>query len=275
MNTATRYFRSACVRTSASTSIRGFSCRVKGDLYMDKALEIENVTIRYGKVTAVENLSLAVNAGETFGLIGLNGAGKTSLIKTVLGLREAKSGAIKIFGLSPSAKNVRSNLAYLPERFDPPWFLSGMEFIKFSLNLYRRAFEEKEIIRMAERLALDPSVLGRRVQTYSKGMRQKLGIIATISTGCRLLILDEPMSGLDPMARALVKDVLIECGGEGRTIFLTSHILVDMDEICSRVSVLDGGRITFTGSPPELKKITGMESLERAFLHSIAKKDAA
>lgn len=238
-------------------------------------LVLDNVNITYGKLTAVRNVSLRLKAGETFGLIGLNGAGKTSLIKCILGLRTASGGRITVFGKPPQSKAGRELLVFLPERFEPPWFLSGMEFVKFSLALYREPFDEQKVIDYARRLALDPDALRSRVQTYSKGMRQKLGLIATILTGSKLMILDEPMSGLDPLARALVKDLLVECRGQGRTIFLTSHILVDMDEICSRVAVLHEGSMQFDGSPAELRKTMNAENLERAFLQSIEKKAAA
>jgi ABC-2 type transport system ATP-binding protein len=238
-------------------------------------LSLDHISVSYGKLKAVHDVTLSIGAGETFGLIGLNGAGKTSLIKCILGLREQQAGRISVFGKPPASKAGRKSLVYLPERFEPPWFLTGMEFVKFSLRLYKQSFDEKAVIANAERLALDVRALKRRVQTYSKGMRQKLGLIGTIMTGCNLMILDEPMSGLDPMARALVKDMLMECGKQGRTIFLTSHILVDMDEMCGRVAVLHEGTLHFTGTPAELRKKTGVENLERAFLHSIERRDAA
>ncbi|MGB4106958.1 MAG: ABC transporter ATP-binding protein [Alphaproteobacteria bacterium] len=238
-------------------------------------LALNNVSVTYGKLSAVRNVSLRLRAGESFGLIGLNGAGKTSLIKCILGLRDVSGGDISVFGSPPQSKAGRNSLVFLPERFEPPWFLSGMEFVKFSLALYKRPFDKQTVIDYARRLALDPAALSRRVQTYSKGMRQKLGLIGTVLTGCNLMILDEPMSGLDPLARTLVKDMLVECRGQGRTIFLTSHILVDMDEICDRVAVLHEGAIHFTGTPAELKKTTQVDNLERAFLQSIEKKAAA
>ncbi len=233
------------------------------------SLDVQNVSVAYVTENVIEDISIAVKPGEIFGLIGLNGAGKTTLIKTILGLRQQNSGEVQIFGQSVSDKESRKQLAYLPERFDPPWFLSGMEFVKFSLRMYGKPFNKDEVIEAAENLALDPAALKRRVQTYSKGMRQKLGLIATILTGCHLLILDEPMSGLDPMARTLVKDMIMQKKGREQTVFLCSHILADMDEICDRVAVLHSGRIQFTGTPEELRRKTGVENLERAFLHFI------
>ncbi|MDB2682946.1 ABC transporter ATP-binding protein [Alphaproteobacteria bacterium] len=240
------------------------------------ALSVQNVTISYGAAPVVNEISLDIAQGETFGLIGLNGAGKTTLIKAILGLRGQEQGEISVLGRSSSNKSARENLAFLPERFEPPWFLSGVEFVKFSQKMYRQPFSEKKVYEMAESLALDTKALKRRVQTYSKGMRQKLGLIATLLTQCNLLVLDEPMSGLDPRARNLVKKMLVDHGAQkDRTIFLSSHILADMDEICDRVCVLDEGIIKFVGTPKQMKAETKAENLEQSFLDLIEKKRAA
>lgn len=238
-------------------------------------LVINDVTMAYGGVPVVHNANLNIKKGEFFGLIGLNGAGKTTLIKSILGLMKQQSGSVKIFDKPISDAQSKLHLAYLPERFEPPWFLSGMEFIRFSLKLYGQPFDKDSVISGAEDLALDPAALNRRVHTYSKGMRQKLGLLATILTECDLLILDEPMSGLDPLARTKVKDMLIKGKNNEQTVFLSSHVLADMDEICDRVAVLHEGHIGFVGKPEDLKAQTKSENLERAFLHFVEKKNAA
>lgn len=230
------------------------------------SLSVQDICISYGHHNVINGLSFEIALGETFGLIGLNGEGKTTLIKAMLGLRECRQGKIEIYGAPAGSTEIKKKLAYLPERFDPPWFLKGMEFIKFSQDLYGRQFDKEKVVALAVRLALDPDVLSNKVQTYSKGMRQKLGIMATLLSGGDLLVLDEPMSGLDPQARALVKDVLQEARSEKRTIFLCSHILMDMNEICDRVAVLSGGNFLFTGPPDELQARGGGGNLERAFL---------
>ncbi len=238
-------------------------------------LVIDKVSVSYGAAPVIQDVSFSVKAGESFGLMGLNGAGKTTLIKAVLGLRQQDSGSIEVYQKPCTSADSKSRLAYLPERFEPPWFLTGFEFLKFSLALYKQEFDQNHVAEAAEKLALDSAVLKKRVQTYSKGMRQKLGLLGTVLTGCSLLILDEPMSGLDPQARTMVKDMLSEAQTKGRTIFLSSHILADMDEICDRVAVMHDGTIGFVGEPEELKKKTGAKNLERAFLHCIEKKRAA
>ncbi|MDE2335866.1 MAG: ABC transporter ATP-binding protein, partial [Alphaproteobacteria bacterium] len=160
------------------------------------AIGIDGVSARYGRGPAViENISFDVKRGETFGLIGLNGAGKTTLIKIILGLMEASAGSVAVFGRESGDADGKAMTAYLPEKFEPPVFLSGFEFIRFSLELYRRPFDEKSVLAAADRLSLSREALGRRVNTYSKGMRQKLGLMGSWLTGCPLLILDEPMSG--------------------------------------------------------------------------------
>ena len=235
-------------------------------------LNIGAVRVAYGEKQVLDEVEFAVNAGETFGLIGLNGVGKTTLIKSVLGLRNVDSGSIAIKGYQPNDVKARVGFAYLPERFDPPPFLTGMEFIKFSLSLYKTPFNEEAAYKAAELLALDPQALKNRMHTYSKGMRQKVGLLATYLTGCELLILDEPMSGLDPKARALVKRMLVEARNEGRTVFLSSHILSDMNEICDRVAVLHATKIQYIGTPEGLRKQGKDENLEKAFLNLIDSK---
>ena len=240
-----------------------------------KALGINDVSAGYGQGAVIEGISFDVREGETFGLMGLNGAGKTTLIKIILGLMPALAGKVDIFGGPTTDKEAKEKIAYLPEKFEPPAFLSGLEFISFSLSLYGRSLGGEAVMQAADRLALSRAALVRRVGTYSKGMRQKTGLLGTILTGCPLLILDEPMSGLDPQARAMVKDELAACRARGMTVFLSSHILADMDEICDRVAIIHGRRLPFLGTPAELKKETGQEYLERAFLKMIDEKKAA
>ena len=235
------------------------------------ALEVIKLSANYGAKQVLNDVSFSVEKGQTYGLIGLNGVGKTTLIKIALGLKEAQSGAVHIFGRSSAEATVRYDISYLPERFDPPWFLKGGEFVQFTASLYGRKVPLENIEEACEKLALDPKVLKNKVQTYSKGMRQKLGLIATVLTGSQILILDEPMSGLDPLARSLVKNLLRHVKNEGRTIILSSHILADMDEICDAVTVIDSSNVQFTGTPEEMKARTDEKYLEKSFLKIIGK----
>ncbi|MGE4314490.1 MAG: ATP-binding cassette domain-containing protein, partial [Pseudobdellovibrionaceae bacterium] len=233
------------------------------------ALSVNDVDVGYNGIPVIRNISLQIPHGQTFGLIGLNGVGKTTLIKSILGLRDTYKGHIEVFGIHSWERAARNEIAYLPERFDPPWFLTGYEFIEFSSRLYNHNVKRKDIHDLCDRLNLDREALKRRANTYSKGMRQKLGLIATVLTPCRILLLDEPMSGLDPMARVAVKDVLILCKEKGKTVFLSSHILADLDELCQGIAVMHGGMLPYKGTPEGLKQQTGHKTLERAFLHLI------
>lgn len=241
----------------------------------EKILQVSNVDIVYGKTKVLDAVSLDIIKGETIGLIGLNGSGKTSLIKAILGLRPQTAGTISVFGQPPGNIQARAKLAFLPERFEPAWFLTGMEFLKFSLKIYGRPFDEDAMIAAAQTLSLDPAALKRRSHTYSKGMRQKLGLMGTLLTGCDLMILDEPMSGLDPRARTEVKDMIVSGKKKGQTIFLISHILADMDEICDRVAILHEGKMRYIGTPAEFKKLHKIDNLERGFLNFIDSRQAA
>lgn len=233
------------------------------------ALSLQSVCVSYGDKEAVRDVSVDVSSGEIFGLIGLNGAGKTTIIKSILELRDLNSGEISVFGQSKKDLSHKKIISYLPEKFEPPWFLTGVEFLKFSLSLYNQRFDKSEIVKVATDLDLATDALDRRMSTYSKGMKQKLGIMATLLTGSKLFILDEPMSGLDPKARSLVKVMINRMRSEGRTVFFSSHVLADMDEICDRVAILHGGRIKFIDTPDALKRVTNSNNLESAFLDYI------
>jgi len=235
------------------------------------ALDVVNLYASYGAKQVLEGVSFSVAKGQTYGLIGLNGVGKTTLIKIALGLKMAQQGDVKVFGKPSSEASVRYDISYLPERFDPPWFLKGGEFVQFAASLYGRKVPLSSIEAACEKLALDPKVLATKVQTYSKGMRQKLGLIATVLTGSQILILDEPMSGLDPLARSLVKNLLRSVKDEGRTVILSSHILADMDEICDEVTVIDSTKVQYTGTPENMKLQTEERYLEKSFLKIIGK----
>jgi ABC-2 type transport system ATP-binding protein len=236
---------------------------------MSGFLEISNINAGYGSTQVLHDISLDVQSGETFGLVGLNGAGKTTLIKIILGLKDQISGNIAVAGYKAGSDDAKKQLAYLPERFDPAWFLTAYEFIKFTLSLYQRKMDKAAADRLAEKLGLKVSYLSKKAQTYSKGMRQKLGLMSTFMTDSPLLILDEPMSGLDPLARAQVKSLVTEARAQGRTTFLSSHILSDMEELCDRIAILHGGRILFIGKPADLMAEQGKPHLEQAFLSLI------
>ena len=233
------------------------------------AVRVSGLTKRYGAQRVLEAVDLEVAAGAAFGLLGLNGAGKTTLIKCLLDLCAHDGGGIALFGVPSEAPRARARLVYLPERFAPPHYLSGREFLALMLGLAGKRYDAGRIEARLAQLELEPSVLERRVRALSKGMTQKLGLAAVLLVERDLYLLDEPMSGLDPATRIAVKSALQALVAEGRTLFLTSHVLTDVEELCDSIAVLDTGAIRFRGAPRELCARYGEKSLERAFLRCI------
>ncbi|NIO40173.1 MAG: ATP-binding cassette domain-containing protein [Burkholderiales bacterium] len=233
------------------------------------ALQFNGLSKRYGKTPAVSSLSLEVDAGTTFGLIGANGAGKTTLIKCLLDFCGFQAGSINIFGIPSHRTEARSRLAFLPERFIPPYYLSGKDFLQFMSQMYGRRGELEDNIATLSALDLSPDILARPVRLLSKGMTQKLGLAGCLLSARELLVMDEPASGLDPKARALFKAALKAVQAAGRTVFLTSHSLVDVDEMCDQIGVMHQGALRYCGSPAQLKQHYEATTLEQAFLRSI------
>ena len=233
------------------------------------ALHFHNVTKRYPHQLALSALSLSVQAGEFFGLVGVNGAGKTTLIKSLLDFCDIDSGSIEIFGTDHHQAQARARLAYLPERFLPPYYLTGRDFLKFMARLHCVVLDEAQIIQMLATLDLDVSALTKPVRDYSKGMAQKLGLAACFLSGKDLLVLDEPMSGLDPKARALLKIYLHQLKKQGKTLFFSTHMLHDVETLCDRIAILHGGNVRFVGSPQECCAQFSAGNLEQAYLNCI------
>ena len=236
-------------------------------------LHVAALAAGYGKKNVIADISFSVDRGEIFGLIGLNGAGKTTLIKAILGLSRC-DGEATIFGLPAGPPAGRANLAYLPEKFLPSPLLKGWDFLSLTLAYYKRKLDREAALALCQGLDLDTEALERSGRTYSKGMGQKLGLLGTLLTGLPLLILDEPMSGLDPRARIMLKDRLLEYRGRGHTVFFSSHILADIEEICDRIAVMHQGELVFIGRPSELIGRNDGVNLERAFLSEIGRADA-
>jgi ABC-2 type transport system ATP-binding protein len=239
------------------------------------ALGIAGLAKRYGKLGALEGVDLVVAAGEAFGLVGANGAGKTTLLKCILDLAACDAGTVEIFGVSARQAASRQRLSYLPERFNPPHYLRAREFLAMMLELAGQRYEERAVLSLLDELQLEAGVLAQPVRTLSKGMTQKLGLAGCFALERDLYVLDEPMSGLDPAARVAVKSVLRRLVAAGRTLFFTSHVLADVDELCSSIAVLERGRVQFRGAPAALCARYEEPSLERAFMRCIRDEQAA
>jgi ABC-2 type transport system ATP-binding protein len=233
------------------------------------ALRVEQLAKRYGACQALNGVDLTVHAGDTVALVGANGAGKTTLIKCILDLVLPDAGRIELFGLPNRSPASRMRVAYLPERFSPPHYLKGAEFIEMTLALAGTPYERARAERGVAELGLEPAVLDRPVRQLSKGMTQKLGLAANLLFARDLYILDEPMSGLDPASRIAVKSALARLQREGRAIFFTSHVLADVSELASAMIVLDRGSVRFCGAPAALCERHGEPNLERAYLKCI------
>lgn len=234
------------------------------------ALRFQNIVKRYDKKTVLHGINLDVAKGEFFGLVGMNGAGKTTLIKCLMDFCAADDGSIEIFGASNRLTEARRPVAFLPERFMPPYYLTGRDFLKYMLNLQAVPFVQSEAEDVLQALDLDRSSLTRPARSYSKGMTQKLGLAACFLARKDLYVLDEPMSGLDPKARALLKARLQVLRASGGTVFFSSHVLADVEEMCDRMAILHEGRLRFAGAPGACREQYGADTLEQAFMRCIA-----
>jgi ABC-2 type transport system ATP-binding protein len=232
-------------------------------------VSFRKVTKIFRGVPALREVDLDIPAGRFVGLAGENGAGKTTLLKCMLDFCSMDSGEIFIHGIPSSRPAARARLVFLPERFMPPWFLTGREFVHFMLQLRGASCTSATLESMFADLGLDLQSLDKPVRSYSKGMTQKLGLAAAFLSPCDLYVLDEPMSGLDPVARARVKDILKGLAAAGRTLLFTSHSLADVDEICDHMAVLHRGALAFHGSPQDLRERYREASLEQAFLKCV------
>jgi ABC-2 type transport system ATP-binding protein len=235
----------------------------------EPVVRFRGVNKSYGRASVLRGIDLDVFGGQSLGLAGVNGAGKTTLIKCLLDFCALDAGTIDVHGVSHRRPKARARLAFLPERFTPPYFLTGREFISMMLRLFGRPYEESRIRAAAAALDLDHDVLERPVRAYSKGMTQKLGLAACLLAERDLYVFDEPMSGLDPKARARVRDLLLGLKAEGRTLLMTSHSLADIEEICDGMAVLHEGTLVYSGPPQGLRERHGESSLERAFLSCV------
>ena len=211
--------------------------------FVDLAKEFR-LGLRLTRVQAVRGVSLKVGAGEIFGYLGPNGAGKTTTMKMAMGLIQPSAGQVKLFGRSMQDPMIRSRVGYLPEH---PYFydyLTAKEILDFYGELYGIARKERRrrVEELLELVGLTYAA-NRTLRRFSKGMLQRVGIAQAIINDPDLVILDEPLSGLDPMGRKEVRDIIVTLREQGKTVFFSSHILHDIETICDRVALLIQGKI--------------------------------
>ena len=234
------------------------------------AVEYKGVKKSYGRKTVLKGVELTVSQGEFFGLVGANGAGKTTMIKSLLDFISVDEGEISLFGQSNLKPKSRAVLAFLPERFVPPYFLKGEGFLRYIARLHGQKYDDSKARALCDALDLDSQALGQSVRRYSKGMAQKLGLAGCFISQRPLLLLDEPMSGLDPKARIFLKNHLENLKNEGQSLFFSTHMLSDVETICDRMAILHEGVIQFIGTPQACCDKYNKATLEEAYLACIS-----
>ncbi len=227
-----------------------------------KAIATAGLTKRYGDTLALDDLELSVEAGEVYGYLGPNGAGKTTTIRLLLGLHRPSSGRAELFGLDSWTEPVQahSRVAYVAgEPFLWPG-MTGAETLEFLARLHGGTdvpYREQ----LVERFRLDPD---KKVRALSKGNRQKVQLIAALATRADLLLLDEPTAGLDPLMEVAFRECIQEAQGRGQTVFLSSHILSEVEALCDRVGILRAGRLVDEGTLAELRHLSA-QTVEATF----------
>lgn len=240
-------------------------------------IETHGLTKRYGQQFALKGLDLEVTAGEVLGYLGPNGSGKTTTIRLLLGLIKPTSGRATIFGLDVlrQAPDVHRNLAYVPGEANLWPSLTGHDTLAL-LGRVHGMVDERFREELIQRFNFDPS---KKVRSYSKGNRQKVCLIAALATRADLLLLDEPTAGLDPLMEQIFRECIAEAKRRGQTVFLSSHILSEVEALCDRVAILRNGELleigtvaemrhlsaftidaTFDGPPPDVSAVSGVSA---------------
>lgn len=246
---------------------------------MTAIITTKDLTKRYDKNAALDTLTLTVEEGEVLGYLGPNGAGKTTTIRLLLGLITPTSGSATLFGMDAvtQAAEIHKDVAYVPGETSYWPSFSGRETLQLLANIHGSVDEDyqQELI---QKFDFDPN---KKVRSYSKGNRQKIALIAALSSRAKLLIFDEPTSGLDPVMAKVFRDEVIVAKHHGQTVFLSSHMLEEVEELCDRVAVLKAGKLvelgtldelrhlsavtveaTFAATPPDVSKLPGISHVE-------------
>lgn len=238
---------------------------------MSTAISLGNLTYSISANDVLRKLNLEIPTESYFAIAGINGAGKSTLIKLILDLIRPSVGSdIKIFGQHNRATDCRNQLAYLPEKFDVKKGVSGWQYLDFVSSIYQRSLDKNRARELAEKLDFPVDRLQSKIGAYSKGMVQKLGLVSCFMLDRKLLILDEPLSGLDPRARFHFKNLLIEERHKKPTILYSTHMLADAEEICDQFGILHEGEMKFVGTPAECLQQYRTNTLEQAYMQCIS-----
>ena len=240
------------------------------------AIRLEHLTKRYGRVNALGGVSLDVQAGEIFGFLGLNGAGKTTTIRILLDLVRPTSGRTFVFGTDCQAhgREVRARIGYLPGELGFYGDMTGEATLELLRRLSGRSIEGRLRRELLGRLELSPRDLSRKVREYSTGMKRKLGIVQAFQADAPLLILDEPTEGLDPLMQEAVYLLVVEARQRGRTVFMSSHVLPEVERVCDRIGLLRRGELVLVSEVAEVRRLAG-RTVRIAFREAVTRHDGA
>ncbi len=235
------------------------------------AINVSHLTKTYGPTVALNDVTLSISTGEVRGLLGPNGSGKSSLMKTIIGLTKPSYGSIQVLGhdVQATPMEIKKIVGYVPESPRLYEFLTATEYLDFIADVRGIPFEQKKerIARFVEALDLEGKQ-GDMISSYSQGMKQKVAIIGALLHRPRVLLMDEPLNGLDPKSARLVKELIHGLAREGVSIMFSTHILEIAEAICDRLTILQGGKILAEGTSKDLRENAGLpgSGLEDVFL---------
>jgi len=235
------------------------------------AVELRSVAKNYGQIAALNNVSLSINEGEIFGLLGPNGSGKSTTLKMLLGLVQPDAGSVSVLGMNVPQDSVaiKRQVGYVPESPRLYEFLTGIEYLDFIGDVYGMQLDEKKsrISEYLKAMQLEGRE-GDMINSYSEGMKQKIALISAFLHRPKLLILDEPLNGLDPRSARIVKDFLHELKGQGVTTILSTHVLEIAQALCDRIGIMYRGKLLALGNMEELRQMSMLPNsgLEDIFL---------
>ncbi len=239
-------------------------------------IELKNLSKSYnrGQIQAVSDLDLAIKGGEIFGFLGPNGAGKTTTIKMMVGLLKPDAGQVKIkgFDIQKNPLEVKKRIGYVPDQPDVYEKLTGLEYLDFMADAYAVPLEQRleKMEKLLEKFQMENAVFDL-IQSYSHGMRQKIVLIGSLIPDPEVLIIDEPLTGLDPKSSHIFKEMMRSRCEEGKIVFFSTHILEVAEKFCDRVGIINKGRLIALGTLQELQKqAQRKESLESIFLELTA-----
>jgi len=236
---------------------------------MSEMLKITNLTKKYGDKLAVDNISIEVKSGEIFGFVGHNGAGKTTTIKCIAGILNFEEGNIYIDDISIKDEPIKCKqmMAYIPDNPDVYENLTGIGYLNFVSDIYN---VEKELRRtLIDKYAKEFEIyenLDNTISSYSHGMKQKLAVISALVHSPKLLVLDEPFVGLDPKAQFKLKEIMQDLCNDGMSIFFSSHVLAVVEKLCTKIAIINKGKIVRMGSIEDIIKEGTLEDVFMATL---------